>query len=101
VSEFNLNISVSTLPQVDRLQNDTHRLPVVHQQQNALSTQEEMIRRMSMPLEPDNIEKKNIDPEKKHSERNSRKKKERRSSAGNMQQLPHSGDGASFFDVTV
>jgi hypothetical protein len=91
MSEINL-ISVTNLTQMDRHQSDTHRAPVVHQEQNAQLTQDELMRRMSMPVEPDTIEKKKIGPDEKRKDRDERRKKRLKAIAQTEQQPPVSGD---------
>jgi len=75
MSGINVQISMTNLTQVDRHQNDIHRLPATHQDQNAAIVQADAHKRVSMPLEPDATEKKNIDPENSRKENNRRKNK--------------------------
>ena len=75
MSEINMQLSVTQLTQMDRHQNDAHRTPTIHQEQNAQLAHEEATRRLAMPVEPDTVEKKRIDPEGKQKDRNKRRKK--------------------------
>ena len=94
-----MQISVTHLTQMDRHQNDAHRSPVVHQQQNAQMAQEEATRRMNMPVEPDAIEKKNIDPDREKNDRNE-KRKRRREQMHLQEPSPAAGPGgASLIDL--
>lgn len=56
---------------MDRHQNDLHRLPIIHQDQNLSRMQESVERRLAMPVEPEPLEKKSIDSKK---ERNNARK---------------------------
>jgi hypothetical protein len=96
-----MHISVSQLPQIDRLQNDSHRFPVVHQEQNAQTADSELTRRMAMPVEPDAIEKKQIDPERKKDERNGRGRKRKNADQQVTDRQPGRQNGTSFIDLTA
>jgi hypothetical protein len=75
MSEVNARISISNLVQMDRLQNDAHRGPMVHQEQNAETARQDMVRRMQAPVQPDNVEGKIIDPNARREEERKKKKK--------------------------
>ena len=81
MSEVNVRISVSNLVQMDRLQHETHRGPMVHQEQNAENARQEAARRLQAPVQPDQAEGKNIDPNARREEE-ARKRKKRRQEAG-------------------
>jgi hypothetical protein len=53
VSEFDLHVTMSNLSQLDRHQNEAHKTPIVHQEQNAQRTEEELQQRTTMPVAPD------------------------------------------------
>jgi hypothetical protein len=59
---LNFQASVSNLTQVDRFQQGSHRLPMVNQEQNAQIAQDEASKRVTIPLQPDKVEGKKIDP---------------------------------------
>ena len=100
MSEINMQISVTHLTQMDRHQNDTHRGPMVNQAQNAQMAEDESIQRMNMPVEPDTVEKKNIDPDRKRHDRQDRRKK-RRIASDKKKQPPQSDSNASLIDISV
>ena len=75
MSEVNARISISNLVQMDRLQNDAHRGPLVNQAQNADTARQDMLRRMQAPVQPDNVEGKIIDPNARREEERKKKKK--------------------------
>jgi hypothetical protein len=75
MSEVNARISISNLVQMDRLQTDAHRGPMVHQEQNAETAKQDMLRRMQAPVQPDTIEGKIIDPNARREEERKKKKK--------------------------
>ena len=76
MSDANLQISVTNVTQMDRYQTDTHRGPMVNQEQNAEAARHEAARRAVAPVEPDKVEGKKIDPESKREE-DARKKRKR------------------------
>ncbi|MBN1309122.1 MAG: hypothetical protein JXA18_14455 [Chitinispirillaceae bacterium] len=98
MSEINMQLSITQLTQMDRHQNDAHRTPTVHQEQNAQLAQEEATRRLAMPVEPDTVEQKRIDPEGKRNERKEQRKKRRREGA-QTEQRPRQRDGSSLIDL--
>ncbi|MBN1578435.1 MAG: hypothetical protein JW913_17875 [Chitinispirillaceae bacterium] len=99
MSEINVQLSVTQLAQIDRHQNDAHRTPAVHQEQNAQRAHEEATRRLAMPVEPDTVEKKRIDPEDKRNDRNERRKKQRRKAAQDEEPPPMQQGGSPLIDI--
>jgi hypothetical protein len=75
MNTIDLQASVNNLTQVDRLQQDQHRAPVVNQVQNAEISREEQARRATAPSEPEKSEGKTIDPNAKRQEQQKSKKK--------------------------
>lgn len=95
MSEININLSVSNIPNVDRLHNETQRTPLVHIEQNAQKVTEEFSKIVEMPVEIERMEKKSVDPEdrkireeekrkKRENPRNSHKEKENKEKKGNI-----------------
>jgi hypothetical protein len=82
MSEVNVRISVSNLVQMDRLQTDAHRGPMVNQEQNAELARHEAARRLLAPVQPDNVNGKIIDPNAKREEDARKKKKNRQEEEG-------------------
>jgi hypothetical protein len=76
MTDANVNLSLTNLTQMDRFQSDTHRGPIVNQEQNADAVRHEAARRLMAPTEPDKVEGKKVDPEARREEE--RRKKERR-----------------------
>jgi hypothetical protein len=76
-NSVNVNVSVTNLTQMDRHQADSHRAPVIHQEQNAQMTQNAAGMRLAMPVEPDALEKKNVDPDDKKRQEHKRQKGKR------------------------
>jgi hypothetical protein len=76
-----LQASVSNLSQMDRHQQDSHRSPIVNQQQNAETAREEAAKRVNMPVQPDVIEGKIIDPENRRRNLQERRKKKKKEQA--------------------
>ncbi len=74
MSGVDVHISMSGLPQMDRHQNEIHRNPVTHQEQNASLAQREAVRRTEMPAEPDEIDKKKVDSQNSRGRRRTRKR---------------------------
>ena len=100
MSEINMQISVTHLTQMDRHQNDTHRAPMVHQAQNAQMAEDETTRRMNMPVEPDSIEKKNIDPDRKRQSRHGHKRT-REVAVDKKKDPQQPGGTSSLIDISV
>jgi hypothetical protein len=78
MTDGNVLLSMNNLTQMDRYQTDTHRGPMVNQEQNAEAARHEAARRLLAPVEPDKVEGKKIDPEAKREEDNRRKRKKDR-----------------------
>jgi hypothetical protein len=77
MNSVNVNISVSNLPTVTQHQSDVHRVPMVHQEQNADLERDRFDRQMRAPKEAEGAEGKIVDPkERREEKRRSRKKRE-------------------------
>lgn len=100
MSGINVNISTQHCTQVERHQNDKIRNPVVHQDQNAQLEQEHVSKRITMPVEPDTVENKKIDPEDRR--REERRRKRSRKKTGEEKKTPSdSGGGEFIIDISV
>lgn len=75
MSNGNVQVSLTNLTQMDRYQTDTHRGPMVNQDQNAEAARQEAARRIMAPPQPDKAEGKKIDPEAKREEESRKKRK--------------------------
>ena len=75
MSEVNARISISNLVQMDRLQSDSHRGPMVQQEQNAETARQNMLRRLQAPVQPDTVEGKTVDPNARREEERKKKKR--------------------------
>ena len=99
MSEINMQLSVTQLTQIDRHQNDAHRSPVVHQEQNMQASQQEAAERLNMPVQPDSIEKKRVDPERKRDDENKRRKKRLQTREKDERPAPPADGGNSLIDL--
>ncbi|MCX7725633.1 MAG: hypothetical protein N2053_02160 [Chitinispirillaceae bacterium] len=100
MSEVNINLSVSNIPNVDRLHNETHRTPIVHVEQNAQKSTEEFSKIVEMPVEIERMEKKNVNPEDRKIEENEKRKKrqnpDNRKEKENREKRRDGGAGIDF-----
>jgi hypothetical protein len=62
MESMNLHASFQNLTHTDRLQQDIHRAPAVHQEQNAKIAGDEHEQAQSMPMQPDQAENRITDP---------------------------------------
>jgi hypothetical protein len=96
---LNFQASVSNLTQMDRFQLDAHRTPGVNQEQNAQLARDEASQRVTMPVQPDEVDGKKIDPgqRKRHQ---ARKKKSRK---GDMRlgREESGGKDGCFIDIRI
>jgi hypothetical protein len=95
----NLQASVNNVTQMDRFQQDASRTPVVNQEQNAVIEREEAERRIRMPVQPDHVEGKKVDPQQRKNESNARKKKQKKGAAGDQEQKGRTTTGGFFVDI--
>jgi hypothetical protein len=96
---LNLQASVSNLTQMDRFQHDAHRTPVVNQEQNAQTAQDEASRRIAIPVQPDGVEGKRIDPKQRKRDGNA-KKQNRKKGETDRSNGPMKNSGG-FLDIRV
>jgi hypothetical protein len=83
MSNVNVQVSLTNLTQMDRHQSDTHRSPMVNQEQNAEHSLMLASRRLLAPVEPDKVEGKKIDPQaRREEEARKKRKRERRPEDG-------------------
>jgi len=102
MSEFDLNVSINNLSQLDRHQDDIHKTPIAHQEQNARKTEEELQQRMTMPVAPDEVEDKNVNPDDHRTAAENRKRKKRRQKKKTSpRKLNDRGGSEHIVDVTV
>ncbi len=90
-----LHTSITNLPHVDRIPNDSHKFPMVHQESNAHSAREESAKRTLMPTEPDKAEGKKTDPRDRRRQQQ-RQGDRKKPSPGSCFSRPHDG---SIIDV--
>jgi hypothetical protein len=96
---LNFQASVSNLPHLDRIQQDTHRLPMVNQEQNAQLAHDEALRRMAAPTQPDEVEDKKIDPGQRKQDE-ARKKRNKKPEAHKAPASAGNKDG-HFLDIRI
>ena len=100
MSDVNLHISMTNLTRLDAHQNDLHKNPIVHQEQNAQMAEDEAVQRMNMPVEPNEVEEKRIDPEdKRHSSKEQGKKRNRQQKEAQQRPPSDLTGGEHFIDV--
>jgi hypothetical protein len=80
MSNVNVQVSFTNLTQMDRHQADTHRSPMVNQEQNTDHALSLAGRRLLAPVEPDKAEGKTIDPKARREEEERKKRKRARQS---------------------
>lgn len=98
MSGVNVQISMTNLTQVDRHQNDLHRMPGVHQEQNAQIAHEAAQKRIQMPVEADAVEKKRIDAKQEQQQGFKRKAKKMQKNGQPLRAAPYT-DPDHFVDV--
>jgi hypothetical protein len=96
---LNFQTSVSNLPHLDRIQQDSHRLPIVNQEQNAQLARDEALRRMTVPTQPDEVEGKKIDPGQRKQDE-ARKKRNKKPEATKKPDSAGNRDG-HFLDIRI
>jgi hypothetical protein len=91
MNALNFQASVSQLTQMDRFQHDSHRTPVVNQDQNAQIAGDEAKKRVATAVQPDEIEKKKIDPRQRREEnaRQRRSKKQPLNAISQAKEIEH------------
>lgn len=95
MSGVNVHISVTNLVQMDRHQSDTHRSPMINQEQNADVARQEAARKAIAPAQPDKVEGKKIDPKAKREEEERKKRRRARPGAdGEKSGGPAAGSGS-------
>jgi hypothetical protein len=82
MSNVNVQVSLTNLTQMDRHQSDTHRSPMVNQEQNAEHSLMLATRRLLAPVEPDKVEGKKIDPKARREEEARKRRKREQQSGG-------------------
>ena len=75
MSGIDIHISINNVPQFERFNSENNRAPLVHQFQNADMAKGELQQRILMPVEPEELEGKKVDPEDKKQDQNRNKKK--------------------------
>ncbi len=101
MDSVNTNFSVNNLSQMDRLQSDVHRTPVVNQDQNARLAEHEAGVRLTMPVEADALENKTVDPDDKKEQKHQRGEKQSREKRKPPDEPPPAVTGPFSVDVRV
>ncbi|MBD3345484.1 MAG: hypothetical protein GF401_10520 [Chitinivibrionales bacterium] len=70
--------SLNNLTQLDRHQQDIHKAPLLNQERNSEIARQKAAQRVEMPVQPDETEGKNIDPEERRREQAEGERKKRR-----------------------
>ncbi len=96
---LNFQASVSNLTQMDRFQQGTHRMPVVNQEQNAQLARDEAVRKATVPVQPEEVEGKKIDPGQRR--RDEAGKKRNRKSEVKKTTAPREKNNDGFIDIRI
>ena len=102
MNSIDFQASMHNLSQMDRHQQETHRTPVVNQEQNADISRDEAAQRVDMPVQPDQAENKNIDPRaarRREWEERKRRRKEEEDKKKKKKKRSH--DSGRFVDLDV
>jgi len=99
MNSINFQASFHNLSQIDKVQDEAHRAPVVHQGQNADLDREAVARRLDMPVQPDETEGKIIDPKDRREEQ--RRNRQRRKRQNEKKQTPGKHRDGRFIDIDV
>lgn len=99
MNEMNIPASMHNLTQMDRIQQNQHNAPISNQAQNAEKAKEEAARRIDMPVEPDQVEGKIINPDDKKEGNFQKGKKKKKKNK--KQQLDMEGDTGRFIDFSA
>jgi len=75
MNSVNVNTSVVNLPTVAHHQSDIHRVPMVHQQQNAELERDRFDRQMKTAQEAEEAKGKIVDPKERREEKKQNRKK--------------------------
>jgi hypothetical protein len=99
MNALNFQASVSHLTQMDRFQQDTHRTPIVNQDQNSQIARDEALKKANITTQPDEIERKKIDPRqrKEDTTRQRRNKKKESNIASSAKVM----DNGTNLDICV
>jgi len=77
MNALDFQASINNLTQLDKVQQEQHRAPVVNQTQNAAAAAEEAAQRVVRPEQPDQVEGKVIDPNARRQERQAKRRRNR------------------------
>jgi hypothetical protein len=99
MNEVNFQASVNNTVQMDRHQQDTARTPVVNQSQNAVIEQEEAEKRIQMPVQPDQVEGKKVDPRERKTDAHAKKKRQKKNGGDSSGRRGRTTTGGFFVDL--
>jgi hypothetical protein len=99
MNALNFQASYSQLPHMERFQQETHKTPVVNQNQNAQIAHGDAAKRLIMATEPEEIEQKKIDPRQRREENSRHKKNKKKNNAVNENLKVLNNDG--FLDIRI
>lgn len=100
MNSIDFQASMHNLSQMDRHQQETHRAPVMNQEQNADISRDEAAQRVDMPVQPDQTENKNIDPQARR-RREWEERKRRRKEKEKEKKQRRSRDSGRFVDLNI
>jgi hypothetical protein len=96
---LNLQASVNNVTQMDKHQQDQSRSPLVHLDQNAVIAREDAEKRLRMPVEPDHVDGKKVDPRQEKRDRQSRRRKQNKNNPDAAKNLPRSSSSGYIVDI--
>jgi hypothetical protein len=76
MNSINVNIPIVNIPHVTQHQQDIHRVPMVHQTQNADISRDRFDRQLQAPNETEETEGKIVDPKDKKEEEGKKRKRD-------------------------
>ncbi len=102
MNSMDLQASIHNLLQMDRHQEETHRMPVMNQAQNAEKAREEAAQRTETPQQPEQPEGKNVDSEaRKRLQREAQRRKKEKEKKQRTRRRGSIDGAGRYVDVTV
>jgi hypothetical protein len=99
MNAVNMQASVNNVTQMDKHQQDQSRSPVIHQDQNAVIAREDAEKRIRMPVEPDHVDGKKIDPRQEKKDRKDRRKNQNKNNPDAAKNSPRSSSSGYIVDI--
>ncbi len=97
MSGVDIHISLNNVPQFEKNQSQNNRAPLVFQGQNAQISQDELLQRIRIPVEPEQAEGKKVDPKDKKQQSGSGKKQQKEQTDEQKKRQRKSKSDEGFF----